>query len=272
MTKYDLHQKRVIVSGASSGIGRELARRLCEEYSCRVVGIGRNEERLSAFRNSLKNKELFAYKLFDVSVRENWENFAAELEKEGFIPDMVINNAGFLLPFARAEFHSAEDAENILSTNSLSCVYSFSALLPLLRRSPAPAFVNVSSASALAPVVGTALYSASKSAVKGFTECLALDYRGEIYVAGVYPGFTKTDIFSHQKRKTENTLVEKLCLPTDKAVKRILKKLKRGKTRIVTGADAKAMSFFYRLFPNLTGKAIRAVLKKSGLEIFKDVF
>ena len=121
MTKYDLHQKRVIVSGASSGIGRELARRLCEEYSCRVVGIGRNVERLSAFRNSLKNKELFAYKLFDVSVRENWENFAAELEKEGFIPDMVINNAGFLLPFARAEFHSAADAEDILSTNSLSC-------------------------------------------------------------------------------------------------------------------------------------------------------
>src|SRR5699024_4132117 len=74
------------------------------------------------------------------------------------------------------------------------------------------------------------------------------------------------------KRKTENTLVEKLCLPTDKAVKRILKKLKRGKTRIVTGADAKAMSFFYRLFPNLTGKAIRAVLKKSGLEILKTCF
>lgn len=272
MAKYDLKEKRVIISGASGGIGRELAKRLADEYRCKVIGIGRNENKLIGLKRSLKNAELFEYRIFDVSLQENWLSFARELESAGVTPDMVINNAGFLLPFAKAELHSADDAREILSTNYLSCVYSFSALLPLLERSAAPAFVNVSSSAALAPVAGTALYSASKAAVKSYTECLAMDYKNKIYVAGVYPGFTKTDIFSRQKSGTDSGIIEKVCMPADKAVRRIIKKLSRKKTRIVTGADAKAMGFFYRMCPTLTPKAIRGVLKKSNLEIFKDVF
>lgn len=269
MAKYDLKNKRVVVTGASGGLGREFAERLITVYGCEVVGVGRNEEKLRALQTSLKG---FSYRAFDVGVRENWEKFADDLAEHGFLPDVVINNAGFLLPFAKAEKHGAKDAEEILSTNYLSCVYSFQALLPLLKKSSAPAVVNVSSSAALAPVVGTALYSASKAAVKSFTECLAMDYKGEIYVAGVYPGFTKTDIFRRQNEGANNKLIDKMCAPADKAVKKIAKKLKRGKTSIVTGADAKVMNFFYRLFPKFTAKAVRAVLKKSNLEIFKDVF
>ena len=269
---YLLKEKRVIVSGASSGIGREIVKRLATQFKCEVYGIGRNEERLKELKNSLPDPDKFRYALFDVSKRENWEAFKKQLEAENFMPDMLVNNAGFLLPFSKAENHSAEDAENILSTNYLSCFYSFKSLLPLLEKSPSPAIVNVSSSAALAPVVGTALYSASKSALKSFTECLAMDYKGKIYVAGVYPGFTKTDIFSHQLHASKSKILDAETTPADKAVKRIIRKIKRKKTCIVTGADARAMNFFYRLFPALTTKAIRSVLKKSKLEIFKDVF
>ena len=272
MAKYPLKKLRAVVSGASSGIGRELVKRLVDDYGCEVYGAGRNEERLEELKNSLKNGKNFRYALFDVSDEKSWRAFAEKLEKEGFAPDMLVNNAGYLLPFGKAEKHSVKEAENILSTNYLSCVYSFHAFLPLLKKSAAPAVVNVSSSAALAPVAGTALYSSSKAALKSFTECLAMDYKGEIYIAGVYPGFTKTAIFSHQKRSADSKLIDAVTMPVDKAVKRILKKLKRKKTYIVTGADAKAMNFFYRLFPRLTANAIRGVLKQSNMDIFKDVF
>ena len=250
MAKYPLKKLRAVVSGASSGIGRELVKRLVDDYGCEVYGAGRNEERLEELKNSLKNGKNFRYALFDVSDEKSWRAFAEKLEKEGFAPDMLVNNAGYLLPFGKAEKHSVKEAENILSTNYLSCVYSFHAFLPLLKKSAAPAVVNVSSSAALAPVAGTALYSASKAALKSFTECLAMDYKGEIY----------------------SKLIDAVTMPVDKAVKRILKKLKRKKTYIVTGADAKAMNFFYRLFPRLTANAIRGVLKQSNMDIFKDVF
>ncbi len=269
---YILKEKHVVVSGASSGIGRELVRRLIAQYGCEIYGIGRNETRLKELKNSLPNPEKFRYALFDVSKKENWDDFAKKLQEENFSPDMLVNNAGFLLPFSKAENYSEEDAESILSTNYLSCFYAFKAILPLLKNSPAPAIVNVSSSAALAPVVGTALYSASKSALKSFTECLAMDYKGKIYVAGVYPGFTKTDIFSRQKHEAKSKILDAVTTPVDKAVKRIVKKIRRKKTTIVTGADARAMDFFYRLFPSLTTKAIRGVLKKSGLELFDEVF
>ena len=269
MAKYVLKNKRVVISGASGGFGKELAVRLVKNYGCNVIGIGRNEEKLRALQDDLPG---FTYRVFDVSNAKNWNDFACDLQRIGFTPDLLINNAGFLLPFAKTEYHSAKDAEEILYTNFLSCFYSFSALLPLLKKSADPAVVNVSSSAALAPVVGTALYSASKAAVRNFTECLAMDYKNQIYVAGVYPGFTKTNIFSRQNGGADNKILEKFCTPVDRAVGKILKKIKKRKIRIITGADAKAMNFFYRLFPSLTAKAIRAVLKKSDLEIFADIF
>ena len=74
--------KTVILTGASSGIGKDIAERLVKEHGCRVIGIARNEERLLNFKNSLGDKgDRFTYYTFDVSVRENWESFA-EIVKE----------------------------------------------------------------------------------------------------------------------------------------------------------------------------------------------
>lgn len=67
MAKYPLKKLRAVVSGASSGIGRELVKRLVDEYGCEVYGAGRNEERLEELKNSLKNGKNFRYALFDVS-------------------------------------------------------------------------------------------------------------------------------------------------------------------------------------------------------------
>lgn len=83
-------------------------------------------------------------------------------------------------------------------TNFLSAVYAINNLFPLIEKSDNPAIVNVSSASALATIVGTAGYSASKSALKSYTEVLAEELRGRVYVGLVMPGFARADIFRMQ--------------------------------------------------------------------------
>lgn len=273
MRKRWIDNKTVIITGASSGIGKALAEVLIKKHNCQVLGIGRNKDRLENFKNSLKEKsELFNYFTFDVSVYENWVNFATELNSKAIKPNILINNAGVLPNFAVFEKYSIDETKKILDVNFYSSVYSIKTFLPILLESSDNAIVNVSSSSALSPVVGTTLYTASKTALKGFTEVLAQDYKKRLYVCLVCPGFTKTDIFSNQKVKAENTLIDKVCSPLDKAVKKIYKGILKRKKRIITGLDAKAMNFFYKIMPIKTANITTAVLKKSKLPLFNEVF
>ena len=80
-----LNGKTVIVTGASGGMGAGIAATLIKKHNCRVVGVARNEAKMLKFIEELgpMYKDQFSYKLFDVSSREAWENFAAELAEVG---------------------------------------------------------------------------------------------------------------------------------------------------------------------------------------------
>ena len=213
MKKRWIDNKTVIISGASSGIGKALAEVLIKKHNCQVLGIGRNKDRLENFKNSLGEKsELFTCFTFDVSVYENWVNFASELNTKAIKPNVLINNAGVLPHFAVFEKYSIEETKKVLDVNFYSSVYSIKTFLPTLLESNDNAIINVSSSSALSPVVGTTLYTASKTAIKGFTEVLAQDYKKRLYVCLVCPGFTKTDIFSNQKEKQKMLNKRNFCV------------------------------------------------------------
>ena len=100
MNKCWFDYKTVILSGASSGIGKGIAERLIRDHGCIVIGIARNEERLLGFKKELGNKgDNFTYYTFDVSQEEKWYELADTLRKENIKPDMLINNAGILPKF-----------------------------------------------------------------------------------------------------------------------------------------------------------------------------
>lgn len=269
-----LYGRTVIITGASGGIGFNVAKILIEQYDCKVLGIARNEEKLLSAKNSLNGKsENFSYFPFDVTDRAKWAEFKEYLEKNGIFPDMLINNAGFMLPFAKFEKYSQEEIDDIIKTDFLSVVVATRTLLPLIKKSDTPAIINVSSAAGLCPVVGESLYCAVKYAVRGFTETLIQDYKKQIYVAGVYPGFIRTNILHRMSVvDKENKLIQKLMMPAEKAAKKIVKGISKKKKRIVMGADGRSMSFFVRIMPSLTPSLVTAVLRKSKLELFGEVF
>lgn len=275
MSKLDkIKGKTVIISGASGGIGFNVAKRLIEKYDCKIIGIARNEEKIKKAIETLGDKkDNFKYRLFDVRVKENWLNFAEELKTQGVKPDILINNAGFMLPFTKIENVTFDEVDEIVKTNFNSYVYSVKTLLPQISESPYPAIVNVASAAGLFPVVGESMYCATKYAVRGFTQTLAVDYKRKIYFGGVYPGFIKTDLFDRMGvKKEEKNLVEKFTMPVEKAAKKIVRGIYKRKKNIVIGYDGKLLNFLGKFFPKTGAKLVAFVLRKSKLKLFDGVF
>ena len=265
MKRIDYHNKNVIITGASSGIGKELASMLISKYGCTVYGIARNEARLNDTKNLLGDK--FIPYSMDVSVKENWLNFADFLKNGEVCVDILINCAGILPKFATFENTEIEQYEKAVSINYLSQVYACKLILPLMNK--CGAIVNVASASALCPFSLVSGYTASKSASYHFTQSIAREIK-DISVSCVLCGFVKTDIMKNQEMNDkEAKLIKLFSADCSKVVGKILRKVRRRKKRIVTGFDGHFMSGLYRLFPNFAPKFISWFLRKSGLDLFK---
>ena len=274
MRKNWLFNKTVVITGASGGLGFAISKLLIEKYNCKIIGIARNEKKLLSAIDTLGDKKsYFSYRIFDVSIQKNWQDFLSYLTEQNINIDVLINNAGFMLPFAKFEKISDEEITEIINTNLIATITSIKTLLPLLKQSKTPAIINISSAAGLCAVVGQSMYCATKFAVKGLTETLQQEYKKQIYVGGIYPGFIKTDILNRQSvNDKENALIEKLMMPLRKASKRIVKRISKRKKRTVMGFDGQSMNVFGRLFPRLTPSIITSVLKSAKLELFEDVF
>ena len=272
-----LQGKTVVVTGASGGMGAGIAATLIKKHGCTVIGIARNERKILNFINELgeENAKRFSYRLFDVSVRENWESFAKELEEENIAVDVLVNNAGILPKFKRFDRYSYEEIERAMNINFYSCIYSVKTMLPILQKSSSPAIINIDSSAALMTLAGTSVYSASKAALKSFTEALRLEFAGKIYVGMVCPGFTKTDIFSGQGdvgKGKASKIIEMISTDCDKMVKMIMFGIERKMPMQVRGMDAHAMSICNRLLPVAGSKLYSTIMKAAKVDIFDEVF
>lgn len=272
-----LQGKTVVVTGASGGMGAGIAATLIKKHGCTVIGIARNERKILNFINELgeENAKRFSYRLFDVSVRENWEDFAKELEENDIAVDVLINNAGILPKFKRFDRYSYEEIERAMNINFYSCIYSVKTMLPILQKSSTPAIINIDSSAALMTLAGTSVYSASKAALKSYTEALRLEFAGKIYVGMVCPGFTKTDIFSGQGdvgKGRGSKIIEMVSTDCDKMVKMIMFGIERKMPMQVRGMDAHAMSICNRLLPVAGSKLYSTIMKAAKVDIFDEVF
>lgn len=275
MDKNWLDNKTVIVTGASSGMGKGITEKLIKEHGCTVLGVARSQQKMEALVAELgEYANKFSYQLFDVSDRANWNNYLNYLNENNIKPDILINNAGILPKFDKFQHYSIEDIEKAMNINFYSAVYSMHALLPLLLESPSPAIINIDSSAALMSLAGTSVYSASKAALKSLTESMREELRGKCYVGIVCPGFTKTDIFRNQSSSDEKAqkMLNMVSTSCDTMVKWIMNGIKKQHELMVFGMDAAFMNYFGRLLPVQGGRLFSAVMKMSKLPLFDGVF
>ena len=160
-----------------------------------------------------------------------------------------------------------------MRVNYYSAIYSMETVFPLLKedKTNKPALVNVSSCAALCSVVGTGVYSASKAALKGYTEALQMEQKGKAYVGLIYPGTVATELFDKDEN-TKNSALNLIAMKPQKMAKKIAKKIIRRKKRAVLGFDAKIMTFMAKIAPVKGTALIGWVMKTSKSKVFSNVF
>lgn len=190
---YSLEGKRVLVTGASSGIGRGIAIE-CSRMGAKVVITGRNEARLQDTLALMENVDDHRVLIADLAADEDVQNLVDGIE-EGL--DGIVLCAGFTIvkPF---KFVSPQDIEAIMDVNYKAPVILSQKLLKKKKINKGASIVFISSVSGVfVSAPAAALYSGSKGAVNGVAKAMALDLspRG-IRVNCVNPGMVDTNIFS----------------------------------------------------------------------------
>jgi uncharacterized protein len=185
-----------LVTGASSGIGAALARRLAAEPEARLVLVARRRDRLEALAAELGGVTVIAADLVD----EATPGLVAErVEAEHGRLDLLVNNAGVRGRGTFAEGGFAE-LRRVMAINFEAPVRLTEALLPLLRRSAPSAVLNMGSVAGRVSRPRAGSYSASKFALAGWTEAVQLEEAPHgVHVTLVQPGYVATEGFSQRE-------------------------------------------------------------------------
>ena len=212
--------KTVIVTGASSGIGRELVIALAKQ-GARVGAIARRAELLDGLTTTVGAGGTVATAPANVADRDAVHAAIAGLTDQLGPADLLIANAGVGLP-SGADPVNAPFVELMMNVNFLGVVYAFEAVLPAMLERGSGHLVAVSSMAAYKGLPGSAGYCASKSAVNAYCEGLRIELRSRgVAVTAVCPGFVDTPMTAN------NAHPMPFIMPPDKAARRILSALPR---------------------------------------------
>ncbi|MDQ4130552.1 MAG: SDR family oxidoreductase [Actinomycetota bacterium] len=197
-----LSDQVVVVTGASSGIGRESALLLAER-GARVVLASRNREALETLADEIRaGGGECAVAPADVTSWRQMQDLAAQAVSAFGRIDTWVNGAAVSL-YARVEDAEVDEIERVIQVGLLGYVYGMKAALPHLVASGGT-IINISSIAAVRPIPLQAPYSASKAAVKAFGDALRLelehDERG-VAVTTILPASINTPFFAHARSK-----------------------------------------------------------------------
>ena len=172
---------KIIVTGASRGIGYELVRLLAQDSNHQIMVVSRNAGRLENLRQDCKRDPgKLLVQPFDLEMLEDISTTLLPAVQEHFDSlDILVNNAGLLVnkPFEKLNL---DDLKRSLSVNYLAPVVLIQGLLPLLLKAQKPHVINISSMGGVQGSVkfpGLCSYSSSKAALGVMTECLAAEFK-----------------------------------------------------------------------------------------------
>lgn len=254
-----LDQRVALVTGAGGGIGRALALTLARR-GCHLALADIDTAGLAGtVQLALGLGVAVSSHALDVASRDMVRRLPADVIAAHGRIDLLVNNAGVALG-GTFEQVSEADFDWLMEINFHALVRMTRAFLPLLRASDDARIVNVSSLFGLVSPPGQTAYSASKFAVRGFSNALRHELAGShVAVTVVHPGGVGTAIaqsarvpaaFSALETRRELARNEKLLrLSADRAGEIIVAGIERRQARILVGVDAKIVSVIERLLP-----------------------
>jgi len=233
MNSFGYTGKTALITGASSGIGRDFARQLAARGTALIL-VARSEPKLQALAAELVRKHGVSITIIvqDLVKPEAIPHIVERLETLRRVPDILINCAGFATygPFEKLSIDRQRDEINV---NCLAPVALTHALLPGMLQKGSGVIINVASTAAMQPDPYMAIYGATKVFLLSFSNALWGEYRSKgIRVLALCPGATDTAFFDVVN--AEEASVGKR-MPADKVVTLALKAVESNRSYLITG-------------------------------------
>ena len=269
--KNKLRNKVVIITGASSGIGKALAFEFAKR-GAKVVLASRNIFLLSVIQNKIQERGGNALIVkTDVTKKEDCNNLIKQTVSHFGTIDILISNAGISM---HASFSDLDLSviEKLMDTNFYGAIYCTKYAMPYLLKKKG-SVIGISSLSGITPLPGRTGYCASKYALDGFLNTIRIEYlKKNLHVMTVHPWFTASNIRNSALNKDgvtqkETPRNEEKMMSSEKLAKIIVKATVKRKNNLVISFKGKLLVWLYRNFSSFTDKLIyNGMVKEQGSE------
>jgi short-subunit dehydrogenase len=267
MARRNLRGLRVLVTGASQGIGRALVVEAARR-GCRVLAAARSQPLLDELAAEVRRRGgIVETVVADVTKPEDRAAMVAAATQHFQGLDILINNAGI---GATGHFMDSdpEILRKIFETNFFGLTETTRVFLPLLKQGTTPAIVNISSVVGKRALPARSLYSASKFAVMGFSEAIRAELaKDNIDVIVISPGLTQTNFSKNMlEQKAKMQLDHLRGMTSEEVAVATLRALERGSLDVTLTFRGKLLVLVNRFAPWI----IDFFAKKKVRELFAD--
>lgn len=258
-----MSRERALITGASSGIGLELARLFAKDSKDLVI-IARSEDKLNELASELNEKHGVDVKVIvkDLSNIEAPREIFDELSNKNLEIDYLVNNAGFgaVGPFSELDY---DRQVNMVNLNVTSLVALSRLFLPGFIEKNSGGVLNVGSLAGFQAGPNAAIYYATKAFVLSFTEALSSELKNtNVKVSCLAPGPVATG-FGEESGMDDALLFKTIVMNVNDVVDTAYKEFMNGKTVIIPGLMNKFLPQLSRVFPRKVVREIAGKLNKT---------
>ena len=245
----EIKNRNIIVTGAASGVGKELTKQLLG-LGGNVAAVDINEENLTTLKSELNSDKLKTY-VVDMGSMESIQEFRSQYKKDYSDVDIIINNAGIIQPFVNVENLEEKTINKVMNVNFFGPVHLIRFFMEDLTKDKKEQYiVNVSSMGGFFPFPGQTIYGASKAALKIFTEGLYAELENtNVRVMIVLPGAMDTNITKNSNVEVKTAKEESSfkLLSASVAANEIITGIQKNKFKLFLGSDAKFLKILYKI-------------------------
>ncbi len=262
LAEKEMDGKVVVITGASMGIGEEIAKVFVSQ-GARVVLLSRDASRAEAARHRIGHTDRTLAMACDVRNREEIDRALALTLHHFDRVDVWVNNAGVGIRDAVAEMEPKAVRE-LFDTNFFGTISCIQAVVPAMREEGGGAIINISSVAGHIPVPFMSLYCASKFALNAIGKGARIELkRDRINVLTVCPGYVRTDFGTHMVASRKGNIRPQSVrgITAERVAQAAYRGYRRGKREVIVPWTMIPVIKLYQLFPGLVEWGMGKMMK-----------